>query len=59
MWNASDTAIGSVLGQRKNKHFRPIYYASWTLSNTQQNYTATKKELLVVIFAFEKVLKMS
>ena len=39
---------------KKDKHFQPIYYASRTLSETQQNYTTTKKELLAVIFAFEK-----
>ncbi|XXG89095.1 hypothetical protein AAC387_Pa12g1180 [Persea americana] len=54
MCDTSDTTIGPVLGQRKNKHFRPIYYASCTLSETQQNYITTEKELLPVIFAFEK-----
>ncbi|GJU79138.1 reverse transcriptase domain-containing protein [Tanacetum coccineum] len=28
MCDASDFAIGAVLGQRKNKHFQPIHYAS-------------------------------
>ena len=54
MCDASDMAIGPVLGQRKNKHFQSIYYASRTLSETQQNYTTIENELLVVIFAFEK-----
>ena len=54
MCDASDMEIGAVLGQRKNKHFQPIYYVSRTLSETQQNYTTTEKELLAVIFAFEK-----
>ncbi|GJS78588.1 reverse transcriptase domain-containing protein [Tanacetum coccineum] len=30
MCDASDFAIGAVLGQRKNKHFQPIHYASKT-----------------------------
>ena len=54
MCDASDYALGVVLGQRKNKQFQPIYYASRTLNDTQQNYTTTEKELLVVVFAFEK-----
>ena len=54
MCDASDYALGAVLGQRKNKQFQPIYYASKTLNDTQQNYTTTEKELLAVVFAFEK-----
>ncbi|GKE44316.1 reverse transcriptase domain-containing protein, partial [Tanacetum coccineum] len=52
--DASDFAVGAVLGQRKNKYFRPIHYASKTLSDAQTNYTVTEKELLVVVYAFEK-----
>ena len=54
MCDASDMAIRVVLGQRKDKHFQPIYYATRTLSETQQNYTTIEKELIAVIFAFEK-----
>ena len=54
MCDASDFAIGAMLGQRREKHFQPIYYASCTLTEPQQNYTTTEKELLTVIFAFEK-----
>ena len=54
MCDASDFAIGAVLGQRKNKVFHSIYYASKTLVDAQINYTTTEKELLAVIFAFEK-----
>nr|GEW82613.1 hypothetical protein [Tanacetum cinerariifolium] len=32
MCDASDFAIGAVLGQRQDKHFRPIHYASKTLT---------------------------
>ncbi|KAK5772407.1 hypothetical protein PVK06_048695 [Gossypium arboreum] len=46
--------VGAVLGQRRDKHFQPIYYASETLTATQENYTTTKKELLAVVFAFDK-----
>ncbi|KAJ9558521.1 hypothetical protein OSB04_013135 [Centaurea solstitialis] len=54
MCDASDWAVGAVLGQRKEKIFHSIYYASKTLNNAQINYTTTEKELLAVVFAFEK-----
>ncbi|GJR03034.1 reverse transcriptase domain-containing protein [Tanacetum coccineum] len=54
MCDASDFAIGAVLGQRKNKHFQPIHYASKTMNEAQTHYTTTEKELLAVVYAFEK-----
>ncbi|GKF40928.1 reverse transcriptase domain-containing protein, partial [Tanacetum coccineum] len=54
MCDASDFAIGAVLGQRKSKHFQPIHYASKTMNEAQTHYTMTKKELLAVVYAFEK-----
>ncbi|KAK8690121.1 hypothetical protein V6N13_088822 [Hibiscus sabdariffa] len=54
MCDASDYAVGAVLGQCRGKIFHPIYYASKTLNEAQINYTTTEKELLAVIFAFEK-----
>nr|XP_043612624.1 uncharacterized protein LOC122584647 [Erigeron canadensis] len=54
MCDASDYALGAVLGQRGDKHFRPISYASKTLNPAQQNYTVTEKELLAVVYAFDK-----
>nr|GEZ39446.1 reverse transcriptase domain-containing protein [Tanacetum cinerariifolium] len=54
MCNASDFAIGAVLGQRKIKHFQPIHYASKTMTDAQAHYTTTEKELLAVVYAFEK-----
>ncbi|KAK8555235.1 hypothetical protein V6N12_009383 [Hibiscus sabdariffa] len=54
MCDASDYAVGAVLGQRKGKIFHPTYYASKTLNDAQVNYTTTEKELLAVIFAFDK-----
>ncbi|GKF28508.1 reverse transcriptase domain-containing protein, partial [Tanacetum coccineum] len=52
--NASDFAIGAVLGQRKTKHFQHIHYASKTMTDAQAHYTTTEKELLAVVYAFEK-----
>ncbi|KAJ9562313.1 LOW QUALITY PROTEIN: hypothetical protein OSB04_007473 [Centaurea solstitialis] len=54
MCDASEWAIGAVLGQRKDKIFHPIYYASKTLIEAQINYTVTEKELLAVVFAFDR-----
>nr|GEV85422.1 hypothetical protein [Tanacetum cinerariifolium] len=50
----SDCAIGAVLGQRQDKHFRPIHYASKTMTQAESNYTMTEKEMLAVVYAFEK-----
>nr|GEW96165.1 reverse transcriptase domain-containing protein [Tanacetum cinerariifolium] len=52
MCDASDFPIGAVLGQRKTKHFKPIHYASKTMTDAQAHYTTTKKELLVVVITF-------
>nr|GFB75207.1 reverse transcriptase domain-containing protein [Tanacetum cinerariifolium] len=54
MCDASDFAIGAVLGKRKKKHFQPIYYARKTMTEAQIHYTMTEKEMLAVIYAFEK-----
>ncbi|KAH9681200.1 hypothetical protein KPL71_026880 [Citrus sinensis] len=54
MCDASDHSVGAILGQRKDKVFHSIYYASKTFTPTQINYTTTEKELLAVVFAFDK-----
>ena len=54
MCDASDFAVGTVLRQRRDNHFHPIYYASKTLNDAQENYTTTEKEMLAVVFAFDK-----
>jgi hypothetical protein len=54
MCDASDWAVGAVLGQKRDKIFHPIYYASKTLIDAQINYTTTEKELLAVVFAFDR-----
>nr|GEX32402.1 reverse transcriptase domain-containing protein [Tanacetum cinerariifolium] len=54
MCDASDFAIGAVLGQRKTKHFQPIHYASKMMTEAQIHYTTTEKEMLDVVYAFEK-----
>nr|GFA20721.1 reverse transcriptase domain-containing protein [Tanacetum cinerariifolium] len=54
MCNASDFAIGAVLGQRYEKHFKPIHYAGKTINDAETNYTTTEKEMLAVVYASEK-----
>nr|GEW25989.1 reverse transcriptase domain-containing protein [Tanacetum cinerariifolium] len=54
MCNASNFAVGAVLGQRIKKHFRPIHYASKTMTEAKSNYTTIEKEMLAVVYAFEK-----
>ena len=54
MCDASDYAIEAVLGQKREKIFQVIYYASRTLNDAQLNYATTEKELLAIVFAFDK-----
>lgn len=46
--------LGVIIGHRVEKRCQPIFYASRTLNPTQENYTMTTKELLVVVDAFDK-----
>ncbi|KAM1775013.1 hypothetical protein ACFX12_044311 [Malus domestica] len=54
MCDASDYALGAVLGQRKDKRPHVIYYASRTLNDAQLNYSTTEKELFAIVFALDK-----
>src|SRR5436853_7131977 len=54
MCDASDYAIGAVLGQRVNKLPYVVYYASRTPNNAYMNYSTTEKELLAVVFSLDK-----
>nr|GEY07024.1 reverse transcriptase domain-containing protein [Tanacetum cinerariifolium] len=56
MCDASDFAIGAVLGQRHEKHFRPIHYASKTLIDAESNYTTAGKEMLAVVFGAPRAI---
>nr|GEY83085.1 reverse transcriptase domain-containing protein [Tanacetum cinerariifolium] len=51
MCDASDFAIGAVLGQRQDKHFRPIHYANKTMTEAESIYIMTENEMLAVLFA--------
>jgi hypothetical protein len=54
MCDASDYAVGVVLGQTKDKKHHTIAYASKTLTGAQLNYATIEKELLAVVFAIDK-----
>src|SRR3954471_5673382 len=54
MCDASDFAVGAVLGQRVDKNLNVIHYASKTLDSAQKNYATTEKEFLAVVFACDK-----
>ena len=54
MCDASDFAIGGVLGQKDEKVFKAIYYASKTFNETQENYSTTEKKMLAIVFACDK-----
>ncbi|GKA02718.1 reverse transcriptase domain-containing protein [Tanacetum coccineum] len=54
MCDANDFAIGAVLGQRHEKNFRPIYYASKTMNEAESHYTTMEKEMLAVVYTFKK-----
>ena len=52
--DASDFAMGALLGQKAEKVFKAIYYASKTFNKAQENSSTTEKEMLAIVFACEK-----
>ena len=52
--DVSEYIVGAVLGQRWDKYFHPIYYVSWTLNDAQLNCATIGKEVLAIVFAFDK-----
>ena len=56
MCDASDYAIGDVLGQRVDNKLKVIHYASKTLDSAQRNYVTTEKEFLAVVLACDKLI---
>ena len=54
MCDASDFAMGAVLGHKAEKVFKAIYYASKTFNEAQENYSTIEKEMLAIVFACEK-----
>jgi hypothetical protein len=54
MCDASNFAVGAILGQRVDNKLNVIHYASKTLDAAQKNYATTEKEFLAVVFACDK-----
>ena len=54
MCDASDYAVGTVLGQKEDGKPYVVYYASKTLNDAQKNYTTIENELLAVVFGLDK-----
>ena len=54
MCDMSDYVIGAVLGQKRERTFQVIYYPSQTLNDVQLNYATIEKELLAIVFVFDK-----
>lgn len=52
--DASDTAIGAVLGQEENHLPYAIYFISKNMTLAELNYTVTEKEFLAVVYAINK-----
>ena len=56
MCDASDCAIRAVLGQKRERIFQVIHYVIRTLNDAQLNSTTIEKELLAIVFAFDKFM---
>ena len=54
MCDASDYAMGAVLGQRIEKIFKAIYYANKTFNEAKENYSTKEKEMLAMVFSCDK-----
>ena len=52
--DASDTAIGLVLGQQDGQAPYAIYYISKNLAPAELNYTVTEKEFLAIVYSINK-----
>lgn len=56
MCDASDIAVGEVLGQKKDKVFHSIYCSSKILDIGQTNYMVIENEMLALFYAFDKFI---
>ena len=55
MCDASDYAMGAVLGKKDDKVFSATYYSRKTFNEAQENYSTTENEMLAMVFACEKL----
>ena len=49
--DASDIAIGGVLGQKEGQASYAIYFISKNMTPAEFNYTITKKEFMAVVYS--------
>lgn len=54
MYDANDISIEAGLGQRKEEWNHVICYISKTMDLALRDYSTTKKEMLAVVYAFER-----
>jgi hypothetical protein len=52
--DASNVAIGAVIGQQVNGHFRPVMYGSRHLTQPESRYSATERELLAIVWSAKR-----
>lgn len=52
--DASDSALGAILGQKENQVHCAIYFISKNLTPTKLNYIVTEKEFLAMVHAANK-----
>jgi len=52
--DASDHVLGAVLQQEQDGELRVIAYPSRALSNTEQQYCITRRELLRMVYGLKK-----
>ena len=52
--DASDTAIGAVLGQQEDKEPYAIYYISKNMAPAELYYTVIEREFFAVVYAINK-----
>ena len=52
--DASNTAIGAVLGQQDGQVLYAIYYISKNLAPVELNYTVIEKEFLAIVYSINK-----
>jgi len=53
-FDASNTAIGVVLGQEENNLPYAIYFISKNMTPAELNYTVTEKDFLAIIYVINK-----
>ena len=56
--DASSFRLGTVLLQQVESQWKPVVYASRTLSETERRYAQIEKEALAIVWACEEILRL-